>query len=113
MTILRSQENVRISRCREHRMRIYPKTKVWLPCPVLQVVARFKAFACEIRDLILLYACSIQKFASLQIELRCRVFVRNEVRVISCSVRDQFAAEPGILIDLVHVEAEVMRRGGA
>ena len=92
-------------------MRIYAKTKVWLPCPVLQVVARFKAFACEIRDLILLYACSIQKFASLQIELRRRVFVWNEVRVISCSTRNQFAAEPGIFIDFEHVDADV--RGSA
>src|SRR5438445_8995070 len=92
-------------------MRNYDKSKVWLPCPLLQVVARFKAFACEIRDLILLYACSIQKFASLQIELRRRVFVRNEVRVISCSTRNQFAAEPGIFIDFEHVDADV--RGSA
>src|SRR2546427_12010880 len=35
------------------------------------------------------------------------VLVRNKVRVVSCTARNQFAAEAGIFIDLEHVHADV------
>src|ERR1700728_2423447 len=50
--------NFRASRD-QHRMRVHAKTKVWLPCPIFQIVARFETLACKIRNLVLRNASCI------------------------------------------------------
>ena len=65
------------------------------------------AWTGEVRNLVLIETGAIEHFNCDGIHLRDGVVGGNQLGVIACAVRKQFATETLILIDLEHVDAGV------
>ena len=73
-------------------MRIHSETQILLTRPIFQVVLRFETRARKIGNFILLDSVGIQPITGDLVHVSGEVFVRNEMRVILLSSRDELSA---------------------
>src|ERR1700685_2654224 len=96
--------------CAIERMGIQAEADVGLKPPVFQIVARFEAIPCKIRDFITRKAQSCEAVDSGLIKLGYEIVVRNRGRAITVATPKEFLAEAALFVDLEDVNRDMRRR---